>query len=73
VLPAAGTFVVERVGRRTLLVVGGSAIAATMAVLLAAVPMGPALLPVALLLLCINRVVLTCTLQPLAATGTCHV
>lgn len=69
---AAGTFVVERVGRRTLLAVGGSIIAASMAllaVLLAAVPMGPALLPVALVLLCVNRVALTCTLQPLAATG----
>uniref|UniRef100_A0A383VR92 Major facilitator superfamily (MFS) profile domain-containing protein n=1 Tax=Tetradesmus obliquus TaxID=3088 RepID=A0A383VR92_TETOB len=66
-----GTFVVERVGRRTLLAVGGSVIAASMAllaVLLAAVPMGPALLPVALVLLCMNRVALTCTLQPLAAT-----
>jgi hypothetical protein len=65
---------VERVGRRTLLAVGGSVIAATMALLamlLAAVPMGPALLPVALVLLCVNRVALTCTLQPLAATGVC--
>jgi hypothetical protein len=76
VTTAAGTFVVERVGRRTLLAVGGSVIAATMAllaVLLAAVPIGPALLPVALVLLCVNRVALTCTLQPLAATGRCTV
>jgi hypothetical protein len=76
VTTAAGTFVVERVGRSTLLAVGGSMIAATMAmlaVLLAAVPTGPALLPVALVLLCVNRVALTCTLQPLAATGRCTV
>lgn len=55
-----------------LLVIGGSVIAATMAllaVLLAAVPTGPALLPVVLVLLCVNRVAMTCTLQPLAATG----
>eukprot|EP00882_Tetradesmus_deserticola_P005801 GHRQ01006108.1.p3 GENE.GHRQ01006108.1~~GHRQ01006108.1.p3 ORF type:complete len:295 (+),score=146.36 GHRQ01006108.1:1382-2266(+) len=66
-----GTFIVERVGRRTLLAVGGSVIAATMALLallLAVVPMGPALMPVSLVLLCVNRVALTCTLQPLAAT-----
>jgi hypothetical protein len=77
----AGMFVVERVGRRMLLAVGGAFVAATMAVLaiLLALYMpdsagtdgtaGGALLPAVLVLLCINRIALTCTLQPLAATG----
>ncbi|KAI8473535.1 MAG: general substrate transporter [Monoraphidium minutum] len=79
-LPA--TFFVERVGRRTLLAAGGATVAATMAALAAllavALPAGgtgagagapsPAVLPAALALLCINRIALSCTLQPLAAT-----
>lgn len=75
-------FVVERVGRRTLLAVGGGMIVASLAGLVALVASLPeartggqaagtssVLLPVAVALLCINRVTLTCTLQPLAAAG----
>lgn len=69
-------------GRRTLLALGGSTVAASMAalgLLLAASPAGATspvfpqavLLPVVLVLLCINRVALACTLQPLAVTGAC--
>jgi len=75
--------VVERVGRRTLLAIGGMTVAATMAalaVLLAVhLPTTSAaaggsdnsrvVLPIALTLLCLHRVALSCTLQPLAATG----
>lgn len=74
------TFVVERVGRRTLLAAGGATIAASLAALAAllavhlpaaagAPPPPASVLPAALALLCINRVALSCTLQPLAATG----
>lgn len=70
---------VDRIGRRTLLAIGGSIIVAslaTLAVLLAvylpgtvAAPPPPAgLLPVVVALMCVNRAALSCTLQPLAVT-----
>jgi hypothetical protein len=80
----AGTFLVERVGRRTLLAAGGAVIVTTLTILTALLASQPTaaqasgtsataspsvLLTVALVLLCLNRVALTCTLQPLAATG----
>ncbi|KAF8058939.1 STP5 [Scenedesmus sp. PABB004] len=73
-----GSFFVEKVRRRTLLAAGGATVAGSMAalaVLLAAAPprgsgggSSDAVLVAALVLLCVNRVTLTCTLQPLAAT-----
>ena len=73
----------EHVGRRTLLAAGGATIACSMGALAAllavhapgtdagggAAAQPQAVLPVAVALLCINRVALSCTLQPLAATG----
>lgn len=63
----------EKVRRRTLLAWGGTTVAGSMAALAVLLAVAPAdsvlVLAVALALLCVNRVALTCTLQPLAATG----